>query len=151
MSPRLPVHSGCTWGLAYTHCRYWAMKAFTACKKSLKFSQKWRENWPLAKKIWARGGLRVVEKKLFKKQFWFKNVFSLEILYLWGFFQEYHLRKSSMLVTQSPSQIAMSKLLPGKGNPIMRNITLPSSPQWVHMGLGLHPLPLLVHEGFKSL
>ena len=56
-----------------------------------------------------------------------------------------------MLVTQSQSQIAKSKLLPGKGNPVMRDIISPSSPQWVHMGLRLHPLPLLSHEGFQSL
>ena len=49
------------------------MKAFTVCKKSLKFSQKWRENWPLAKKIWARGGLRVKDEKLFKKHFLFQK------------------------------------------------------------------------------
>ena len=56
-----------------------------------------------------------------------------------------------MLVTQGQSQIAKSKLLPGKGNPIMENITSPSSPQWVHMGLEIHPLPLLAQTRAEQL
>ena len=49
------------------------IKAFGAYKKSLMFSHKWRQKWPVAKKIWARGGLRVIEKNLFKKQFKLKK------------------------------------------------------------------------------
>ena len=48
-----------------------------------------------------------------------------------------------MLVTQSQSKIAEANLLQDQGNPLMRDNTSPSSPQWVHMGLSLHPLPLL--------
>ena len=55
-----------------------------------------------------------------------------------------------MLVTQSQSQIAKSKLLPGKGNPVMRDIISPSSPQWVHMGLERHPLPLVDRKRAKN-
>ena len=47
-----------------------------------------------------------------------------------------------MLVTQSQSQISKSNLLQGKGNSVMRDITSPSSPQWMHMGLSLHPLAI---------
>ena len=48
-----------------------------------------------------------------------------------------------MLATQSQSKIANSNLLLGKESPIMREITPPSSPQWVHIGLRIHPLPLV--------
>ena len=48
-----------------------------------------------------------------------------------------------MLATQGQSKIANSNLLLGKGKPIMRYITPPSSPQWVHIGLRIHPLPLV--------
>ena len=55
-----------------------------------------------------------------------------------------------MLATQSQSKIANSNLLLGKENPIMREITPPSSPQWVHIGLRIHPLPLVDRKRTKN-
>ena len=56
-----------------------------------------------------------------------------------------------MLVTQSQSKIAESNLLQDQGNPLMRDNTSPSSPQWVHMGLEIHPLPLLAQTRAEHL
>ena len=55
-----------------------------------------------------------------------------------------------MLVTQSQSKIAESNLLQDQGNPLMRDNTSPSSPQWVHMGLERHPLPLVDRKRAKN-
>ena len=55
-----------------------------------------------------------------------------------------------MLATQGQSKIAMSNLLLGKVNPIMREINPPSSPQWVHIGLRIHPLPLVDRKRTKN-
>ena len=55
-----------------------------------------------------------------------------------------------MLATQGQSKIHMSNLLLGKANPIMRDITPPSSPQWVHIGQGIHPLPLVDRKSTKN-
>ena len=46
------------------------------------------------------------------------------------------------MLTTSQSKIAKTNLLPGKKNPVMQDNTSPSSPQWVHMELSIHPLPL---------
>ena len=56
-----------------------------------------------------------------------------------------------MLLTQSQSQITKSKLLQEQGHPFMRDVTSPSSPQWVHMGLEIHPLPLLAQTRAEHL
>ena len=53
-------------------------------------------------------------------------------------------KKVLCVVTQGQSKIPKSNLLQEQGNPVMRDVTSPSSPQWVHMGLEIHPLPLLV-------
>ena len=64
-------------------------------------------------------------------------------------------KKVLCVVTQSQSKIAKYNLLQDQGKPVMRYVTSPSSPQWVHIGLSLHPLPLLFqtraeHVGFWS-
>ena len=56
-----------------------------------------------------------------------------------------------MVVTQNQSKIAKSNLLQDQGNHVMQDITSPSSPQWVHMGLEIHPLPLLAQTRAERL
>ena len=60
-------------------------------------------------------------------------------------------KKVLCVVTQGQSKIAESNLLQEQGNPVMRNFTSPSSPQWVHMGLEIHPLPLLAQTRAEHL